>query len=132
MKKISAVILAAGVLAAVVLPASQMSAQVIATPGLNPEGLVVGPTGTQNLYLAANNAVTGQSHFVVINTQFNTITADLPLVNVITSAKSIGCTIIAENPKGTLVFVVNSVSHTVDVIDVATNTEIATFESPII
>ena len=131
MKKISAVILAAGVLAAVVLPASQMSAA-IATPGLNPEGLVVGPTGTQNLYLAANSTATLQSHFVVINTQFNTITADLPLVNVNTLAKSFGCTVIAENPAGTLVFVVNSVSHTVDVIDVATNTEIATFESPVI
>ena len=132
MKKISAVILAAGVLAAVVLPASQMSALVVPTPGLNPEGLVVGPTGTQDLYLAANNSVTGQSHFVVINTQFNTITADLPLINLNTSAKSLGSTVIAENPTGTMVFVVNSVSHTVDVINVATNTEIATFQSPVI
>ena len=136
MKQISAVILAAGMLAAVVLPASQMSgAQVIIpTPGLNPEGLVVGPTGTQNLYVAANNSVTTQSVFVVINTQFNTITATLALFNLNTFplVPSLGASVIAENPAGTLVFVVNSLGHTVDVIDVATNTEIATFEFPVI
>jgi YVTN family beta-propeller protein len=134
MKKISAVILAAGMLAAVVLPASQMSGALVTipTPGLNPEGLVVGPTGTQNLYLCANNSVTGHSVFVVINTQFNTITATLPLINLNTAVPSVGCTVIAENPAGTLVFVVNSVSHTVDVINVATNTQIATFQSPTI
>jgi len=135
MKRISAVILAASMLAAVVLPASQMSGAVtIPTPGLKPEGLVVGPTGTQNLYLAANNSVTSQSVFVVINTQFNTITATLALFNLNTFplVPSLGATVIAENPAGTLVFVVNSGSDTVDVVDVATNTQIATFEFPTI
>jgi YVTN family beta-propeller protein len=109
-----------------------MSGQVIPTPGLNPEGLVVGPTGTQDLYLAANNSVTTQSVFVVINTQFNTITATLPLFNLNTAVPSLGATVIAENPAGTLVFIVNSISGTVDVIDVATNTEIRTFQFPVI
>lgn len=133
MKKISAVILAAGVLAAVVLPASQMSGAVIPTPGLRPEGLVVGPTGTQDLYVAANT-VTDVSHFVVINTQFNTITANLTLVNLNLIGHPVehGATTIAENPAGTLVFVVNSVSDDVSVIDTATNTQIATFSFPVI
>jgi YVTN family beta-propeller protein len=137
MKRISAVILAASMLAAVVLPASQMSGAniTIPTPGLNPEGLVVGPTGTQNLYVATNNSVTTQSVFVVINTQFNSITATLALFNLNTPLPhppSLGATVIAENPAGTLVFIVNSVSHTVDVIDVATNTQFATFSFPTI
>jgi YVTN family beta-propeller protein len=134
MKKISAVILAAGVLAAVVLPASQMSGQVIQTPGLNPEGLVVGPTGTQNLYVAANTAATTHSHFVVINTQFNTITANLALVNLNLpgTPASIGATLITETPDGKLVFIVNSVSSDVSVVNTATNTQIATFSFPVI
>jgi YVTN family beta-propeller protein len=124
--------LAAGVLAAGVLPAGQMSGQVIPTPGLKPEGLVVAPIGTQNLYVAANKGAGNASHFVVINTQFNSITADLPLVNLNTSTVEHGATVITMNPKGTLVFVVNSTSQTVDVINVATNTEIATFQFPLI
>jgi YVTN family beta-propeller protein len=126
--------LAAGMLAAIVLPASQMlGAVVIPTPGFRPEGLVVGPTGTQNLYVAGNTPA-DVSTFVVINTQFNTITATLTLRNLNAAGHPVdhGATTIAENPDGTLVFVVNSVSADVSVINVATNTQIATFSAPTI
>jgi YVTN family beta-propeller protein len=128
-------IIAAGMLAAVVLPASQMSAAtvVIPTPGVNPEGLVVGPIGTQNLYMAGITS-TNVSVFTVINTQFNTITAQILLrnLNVLGHPVEHGATTIAENPAGTLVFIVNSSSFTVSVVSTVTNTQIATFSAPVI
>ena len=122
-------------LAAVVLPASQTFGAVglIPTPGVNPEGLVVGPIGTQNLYMAGNTAA-NVSVFTVINTQFNTITAQILLrnLNVVGHPVEHGATTIAENPTGTLVFIVNSSSFTVSVVSTVTNTQIATFSAPVI
>ena len=129
-------IFAAGMLAAVVLPASQTfgAAGTIPTPGFEPEGLVVGPTGTQNLYVAGINSA-NVSQFIVINTQFNTITAGpltLRNLNLVGHPVERGATTIAENPAGTLVFVVNSVTDDVSVISTVTNTQIATFSAPTI
>jgi YVTN family beta-propeller protein len=129
-------IFAASMLAAVVLPASQTFGAVgtIPTPGFEPEGLVVGPTGTQNLYVAGNTAA-NVSQYVVINTQFNTITAGpltLRNLNVAGHPAEHGATTIAENPAGTLVFIVNSTSADVSVISTVTNTQIATFSAPTI
>jgi YVTN family beta-propeller protein len=105
----------------------------IPTPGFNPEGLVVGPTGTQNLYVAGINSL-NQSIFTVINTQFNTITAQIFLrnLNAIGHPHDFGATTIAENPEGTLVFIVNSSTDTVSVVSTVTNTQIATFSAPVI
>ncbi len=129
-------IFAASMLAAVVLPASQTFGAVgtIPTPGFEPEGLVVGPTGTQNLYVAGNTAA-NVSQYVVINTQFNTITAgpiNLRNLNLPGHPLDHGATTIAENPAGTLVFIVNSTSADVSVISTVTNTQIATFSAPTI
>jgi DNA-binding beta-propeller fold protein YncE len=125
----------AGVLAAMVFPspttyaAPALSSVIDVSPFL-PNGMVVAPDG-ETLYVAATAA--GVSKLVVINTQFNTITAVTDLVNLnIPGHKEHGALEITINRQGTLIFVANVISGTVDVIAQATNTEIATFEHEVI
>jgi DNA-binding beta-propeller fold protein YncE len=128
-RRLGAPILAVSMVAA----ASQMSAFTlqpsIDTAPYFPQGIVPAITGKQTLYVAAQTA-TGRSHLLVINTQFNTITADVTLINLITLTPEIGATQVALNPAGTLAFVVNFTTNTVDVVDTATNTEFFTFRAP--
>jgi YVTN family beta-propeller protein len=119
--------------ASMVAAASQMSAFTlqpsIDTAPYFPQGIVPAVTGKQTLYVAAQTN-TGASHLLVINTQFRTITADVTLINLSTLTAEFGATQVALNPAGTLAFVVNFGTNTVDVIDTATNTEIFTFRAP--
>jgi YVTN family beta-propeller protein len=124
--------LAAGVLAAMSLPSGVMgftNLPSIDTAPYFPQGIVPAVTGKQTLYVAAQNGA-GRSHLLVVNTQFGTITADVALINENTAANSFGATQVALNPAGTLAFVVNFTSSTVDIVDTATNTEIKTLQKP--
>jgi YVTN family beta-propeller protein len=129
----TAPILATGMLAAMVLPSSQVSAftltALFGTAPYFPEGMVSAATGKQTLYVAANNAA-GDSYLLTINTVFGTITAAVPLTNLITHTADLHATQVAINPAGTLVFVVNSGTSTVDIVDAATNAEIKTLRAP--
>jgi DNA-binding beta-propeller fold protein YncE len=142
MKKIStkavsrflgAPILAAAMLAAISLPSSSVYAAghlsaVIPTPGLEPDGLVVSHDGDV-LYGVVNDAVFNVS-LIVINTQFNSITTVTPLFVFGTATRSFEGIQIVENAAEQLVFVLNFGTPSVDVIDEATNAQIASFLSP--
>jgi DNA-binding beta-propeller fold protein YncE len=142
MKKIStkfvsrclgAPIFAAGMLAAMSLPLGSVFAKptisaTISTAPFQPDGLVVSHDG-DTLFVAANTA-TGRSELIVINTQFNTITAETPLFIDGTLLPSLGAFDVVENPAEQLVFVLNTISRTVDVISEATNAQTATFLPP--
>jgi YVTN family beta-propeller protein len=125
----------AGLLTAMVAPAASIGAapalsSVIDVSPWSPNGMVVAPDG-ETLYVAATAA--GVSELLVINTQFNTITATVNLVNLnVPGVNELGALEVAINKKGSLIFVANVVSGTVDVIEEATNTEIATFEHDVI
>jgi YVTN family beta-propeller protein len=129
-----ALIFSAGVLA-VVIPSPTTSAapalsSVIDVSPYTPNGLVAAPDG-ETLYMAASAAAA--SKLLVINTQFGTITAIVDLFNLnIPGHKEHGALQVAINKQGTLIFVANVISGTVDVIEQATNTEIATFEHNVI
>jgi YVTN family beta-propeller protein len=129
-----ALIFSAGVLA-VVIPSPTTSAapalsSVIDVSPYTPNGLVAAPDG-ETLYVTASAA--GASKLLVINTQFETITAIVDLFNLnIPGHKEHGALQVAINKQGTLIFVANVISGTVDVIEQATNTEIATFEHNVI
>jgi DNA-binding beta-propeller fold protein YncE len=126
---------AAGLLAAVVFPASWAAAAgftnepSIGTGALFPQGLAPAATGKQTLYAAAQTAA-GRSHLLVLNTQFGTITANITLINFNTLAFERGATQVALNPAGTLAFVVNFTSNSVDIVDLATNSELGTLQAP--
>jgi YVTN family beta-propeller protein len=127
-------ILAASMVGAMVLPSSQLSAQFTLQPSINtdpylPAGMVPTIVGKETLYVAANTT-TGFSHLLVINTQFRTITADIALVNLNTATPETVASQVALNKAGTLAFVVNSGTNTVDIIDTTTNAEIKTLQTP--
>ena len=122
-------ILGAGLLGAMFLPFGQMHGAPISTTPYHPNGIVASPDGA-TLYIAASSA--GTSFFLAANTQFGTITAALPLLNQNTGTVEQGAFQVAINPNGTLIFVLNTLTSSVDVIDQATNTQIATFSSPTI
>jgi DNA-binding beta-propeller fold protein YncE len=125
-------ILAASALAAMVLPSSLSAftnTTFFNTFPYFPAGMVAAETGRPVLYVAANTAV-GLSHLLVINTTFGNITADIALVNVNTAAAETGATQVALNKAGTLAFVVNTGTNTVDIIDITTNSELATLQTP--
>jgi YVTN family beta-propeller protein len=126
-------ILAAGMLAAMSLPSGVM-AQFTNQPSIDtfpyfPQGLVPAVTGKETLYVAAQSNI-GRSQLLVVNTQFRTITAVVTLFNLNTGAFEFGATQVALNPAGTLAFVVNFTTNTVDIVDTATNTEIKTLQKP--
>jgi YVTN family beta-propeller protein len=133
--RLSSVKFAMGILAAVVLPslamggAPMLRSEIDVSPFL-PSGLAVAPDG-ETLYIAATG--TGVSELLVINTQFNTITSVVDLFNLnVPGLSEQGAVQVAINKQGTLIFVANITSGTVDVIEEATNTEIATFEHNVI
>jgi DNA-binding beta-propeller fold protein YncE len=129
---LSAPIIAASMLAAMSLPsafAAPAFVTTFSTAPLAPDGLVAAPIGA-TLYASADTGSPNFfSHFLAINTQFGNITADLPLVNfsVFPNVPSRGALQIAISKDGTLLFVLNNISRTVDVVQQATNTQIATF-----
>jgi YVTN family beta-propeller protein len=119
------------ILAAAVIPFSQMSALPtpppvtdIHTTGFNPNGVLASPDGT-SLYVAATGAGL-QSWFLVYNTEFGTLTSALLLTG------QFGASQIATTPDGSLIFVVNSLTDTVSIIDQATNTVLQTLAPPTI
>jgi YVTN family beta-propeller protein len=132
--RLGAPILAAGMMAAMVLPSQAGPAltAVFGTGGLEPDGLVAAPIGATLYVNATGPAPTFDSHILAINTQFGTITASLALENlsVFPAVPSHGATAIAINPAGTYIFVVNFLSGTVDVVQQSTNTQIATIAFP--
>jgi DNA-binding beta-propeller fold protein YncE len=130
--RLGAPILGASLLALAVLPLNAVKAApavtaVISVAPLEPDGLVVSPQGDQTLYVAANTAAPFNSNLIVINTQFNTITAVTPLHILPSAVTSKGSIQIVENKAESLIFVDNFLTDTVDVISEATNTQIATF-----
>jgi YVTN family beta-propeller protein len=136
--RLGAPILAVAMLAAISLPSSSVYAAghlsaVIPTPGLEPDGLVVASDGNV-LYGTLLTPGTFLTNLVVINTQFNSITAITPLFHFGTPLRSYGGTQIVEAPLEDLIYVLNfgnGVSlPSIDVIDEATNTQINTFNSP--
>jgi len=139
MKKITSVsrcfgapIVAAAIFAALSLPsalAAPALSTTFSTAPYAPDGLVAAPIGA-TLYAAADTgSPTFDSHFLAINTQFGTITANLPLENfsVTPVVPSRGALQIAISKDGTLLFVLNNISRTVDIVQQATNTQIGTF-----
>jgi YVTN family beta-propeller protein len=102
---------------------------VVPTAPFNDGNMVVSPNG-ESLYVAACADKPFASELLVINTQFGTITAALPLFN--GTVRQHGAIGIAVTPDGTTVFVSNSISGSVSVIDAATNTVITTLTSPTI
>jgi YVTN family beta-propeller protein len=133
--RLRASIFTAGVLAAMVFPSPMICAapvlgSVMDVSPFSPNGMVVAPNG-ETLYVAATR--TGVSKLIVINTQFNTITAVVDLFNLnVPGLKERGALQVVINRQGTLIFVANVISGTVDVIDEATNAEKATFEHNVI
>jgi DNA-binding beta-propeller fold protein YncE len=124
--------LAAGMLAAMSLPFSSAFAagavsDVIGVAPFQPCGLTVSPDGESLFVVATTAGPNFFSELIVINTQFNTITAEHPLVFFGTAVRSRGASEIVENAQEQLIFVLNYLSDTVDVISEATNTQIATF-----
>jgi DNA-binding beta-propeller fold protein YncE len=131
-RSLGAPILAASLLALAVLPlnavyAAAVTAVIPIPSGLEPDGLVVSPLGDQTLYVAANTPSPFNSRLIVINTQFNSITAITPLHVLPSAVTSKGSIQIVENKAESLIFVDNFITDTVDVINEATNTQIATF-----
>jgi DNA-binding beta-propeller fold protein YncE len=131
--RLGAPILAAAMLAAISLPSSSVYAAghlsaVIPTPGLEPDGLVVSHDGDV-LYGVVNDSLFRVS-LIVINTQFNSITTVTPLHVFGTATRSFEGIQIVENPEEQLVFVLNFGTPSVDVINEATNAQIASFLSP--
>jgi DNA-binding beta-propeller fold protein YncE len=133
--RLGVLIFSAGVLGAVVFSSPTIYAapalsSVIDVSPFSPNGMIVAPNG-ETLYVAATGA--GVSELLVINTQFNTITAVVDLFNLnVPGLNELGALQVAINKQGTLIFVSNIISGTVDVIEEATNTEIATFEHNVI
>jgi len=140
--RLGAPILAAGMLAAISLPWSSVYAAgaltaVIPTTGLEPDGLAVSSDGNVLYAVATEPSPTFRSHLIVINTQFNSITAINPLF-VFTAPLGGGPTAvhsfegiqIVENPAEQLVFVLNFGTPSIDVINEATNAQIGSFVSP--
>lgn len=124
--------LAAGMLAAMSLPFSSAFAagavtDVIPVAPFEPCGLTVSPDGESLFVVATTAGPVFDSELIVINTQFNTITAVRDLHFFPTLIRSRGASEIVENAKEDLIFVLNFISDTVDVIDEATNAQIATF-----
>jgi len=135
--RLGAPILAAAMLAAISLPSSLYAAghlsDVIAVPGFEPDGLVVSHDG--DVLYGVVNTGTFESALLVVNTQFNSITAITPLFHFGTAKHSFEGIQILEAPAENLVYVLNfgnTVPSTasIDVIDEATNTQVATFNSP--
>src|ERR1700751_5813542 len=149
--RLVALMLSAVVLGVIVCPSPTIYAapsvsSVIDVSPYSPNGLVVAPNG-ETLYVAATavdeeatakrlNASpepVGVSELLAINTQFGTITAVTDLFNLnVPGQNEFGALQVAINQQGTLIFVANFISCTVDVIAQATNTEIATFEHNVI
>jgi YVTN family beta-propeller protein len=149
--RLGALIFSVGVLGAIVFPlrtvcAAPALSSVIDVSPFSPNGMVVAPNG-ETLYVAATAVPVaapakrsvlspqplGVSELLVINTQFKTITAIVDLFNLnVTGLNEFGALQVAINKQNTLIFVGNFTSGTVDVIDQATNTEIATFEHNVI
>jgi DNA-binding beta-propeller fold protein YncE len=130
-RRLGAAILAASLLALAVLPlnavyAAGVSAVIPVPLGLEPDGLVVSPLGDQTLYVASNTPFPFNSNLIVINTQFNTITALHPLFIFPSAVHSRGSIQILENAAENLIFVDNYLTDTIDVINEATNTQIFT------
>jgi YVTN family beta-propeller protein len=100
---------------------------VVPTAPFNDGNMVVSPNG-ESLYVAACADKPFASELLVINTQFGTITAAVPLFNgTVSQSGAIG---IAVTPDGMTVFVSNSSSGSVSVIDAANNSVITTLTSP--
>ncbi len=136
--RLGAPILAAGMLAAISLPSSSVYAAgavtaVIPTPNLEPDGLAVSHDGDV-LYVVADEPTTFRSNLIVINTQFNSITAVTPLFvfvgGVPTAVHSFGGIQVVENPAEQLVFILNFGNPSIDVINEATNAQITSFLPP--
>src|SRR5580704_311209 len=130
-RRLGAAILAASLLALAVLPlnavyAAGVSAVIPVPLGLEPDGLVVSPLGDQTLYVASTTPFPFNSNLIVINTQFNTITALTPLFILPSAVHSRGSIQIVENQSESLIFVDNYLTDTIDVINEATNTQIFT------
>jgi YVTN family beta-propeller protein len=102
---------------------------VVPTAPFNDGNMVVSPN-SESLYVAACADTPFASELLVINTQFGTITAAVPLFN--GTVRQSGAIGIAVTPDGTTVFVSNSISGSVSVIDAATNSVITTLTSPTI
>jgi YVTN family beta-propeller protein len=102
---------------------------VVPTAPFNDGNMVVSPNG-ESLYVAACADKPFPSELLVINTQFGTITAAVPLFD--GTVRQSGAIGIAVTPDGTMVFVSNSISGSVSVIDAATNSVITTLTSPTI
>jgi len=100
---------------------------VVPTAPFNDGNMVVSPNG-ESLYVAACADKPFASELLVINTQFGTITATVPLFD--GAVRQSGAIGIAVTPDGTMVFVSNSISGSVSVIDAATNSVITTLTSP--
>ena len=102
---------------------------VVPTAPFNDGNMVVSPNG-ESLYVAACADKPFASELLVVNTQFGTITAAVPLFN--GAVRQRGAIGIAVTPDGLRVFVSNSISGSVSVIDGATNSVITTLTSPTI
>ena len=126
---LGAPIIAAGMLAAMSLASSTAYGQ-ISTGSLSPDGLVAAPIGA-TLYAAADTGFpVYHSHILAISTQLGTITADTPLTDFATALPSRGALQLAISKDGTLLFVLNNITKTIDIIAQATNTQIATLSQP--
>jgi DNA-binding beta-propeller fold protein YncE len=136
--RLGAPILAAGMLAAISLPWSSVYAAphvsaVIPTAPFQVDGMAVAPNGTTLYALATTPGGGFFSQLIVVNTQFNTITATSGLFNTHFPFQHLrGASTVAENHKGTLIFVVHFLSDAISVISEATNTAIDTFLGPVI
>jgi YVTN family beta-propeller protein len=102
---------------------------VVSTAPFNDGNMVVSPNG-ESLYVAACADKPFASELLVVNTQFGTITAAVPLFD--GTVRQHGAIGIAVTPDGTMVFVSNSISGSVSVIDTATSSVITTLTSPTI
>jgi YVTN family beta-propeller protein len=138
--RLGAPILAAAMLAAISLPSSLYAAPTVTANipiplGLEPDGLVVSGDGNV-LYGTVLTPGTFLTNFIVINTQFNTITAITPLFHfhLLGFPASYGGLQVAEAPAENLLYVLNfgktGSPASIDVVNEATNTQINTFESP--
>ena len=115
-------------LAAMSLPLSSVYA--FSTGAIQPNGLIVAPIGA-SLYVAGTAAgISSQSHLLTFATATNGLTSDTLLFN--SGIPQRGALQVAVNKKGTLVFVVNSFSGSVSVIDQGTNTVLTTITQPVI
>ncbi len=136
--RLGAPILAAAMVAAISLPSSSVYAApvlsaVIGTGGLEPDGLVVSHDGDV-LYGTLLTPGVFFTSFLVVNTQFNSVTAVRPLFHFGTAQRSYGGLQIVEAPAENIAYVLNfgrpGNPASIDVIDEATNTQINTFDSP--